>query len=343
MTRLVRHAAALVATVCLLAAPATASAADDARHTVAVTELADTKAVFATVESTNVVPARVRTGGTIAELVVDEGDRVERGAVIAIVGDDKVVLGIVALDAAIAGAQAQARQARIDLERADALAKRGTGTQARLDEARTALASAENAVKARTAERAVARQRLDEGRVLAPASGRVLSVPVTVGTVVAAGETIARIADEATVLRLRVPERHARSLKTGDPVVLETRADGVLGASRPGAGRIILIHPEIVDGRVVADAEATGIGDYFVGERIRVRIGTDRRMAIMVPADFLVTRFGVDLAMLETPLGVRAVPVQRARAPAAAITAVDGVPMVEVLTGLAPGDVLVRP
>jgi len=44
--------------------------------TVTATQVADEKAVFATVESTSVVPARTRIGGTVAELTVKEGDRV---------------------------------------------------------------------------------------------------------------------------------------------------------------------------------------------------------------------------------------------------------------------------
>jgi len=49
--------------------------------------VADEKAVFATVQSANVVPARARIGGTIVELKVRQGDHVEQGQVIATVSD----------------------------------------------------------------------------------------------------------------------------------------------------------------------------------------------------------------------------------------------------------------
>ena len=61
-------------------------------------------------------------------------------------------------------------------------------------------------------------QNMQEGKVLAPAAGRVLTVPVTTGTVMLTGETVATIGEQNFVLRLRVPERHARFLKAGDPV-----------------------------------------------------------------------------------------------------------------------------
>ena len=92
----------------------------------------------------------------------------------------------------------------------------------RLDEARTALNVAENGLRARTAERAVIQQQLNEGQVLAPAAGRVLKKLLAVGSVVLPGDPVAMIAQQNFMLRLRVPERHARFLKAGDKV----RVDG---------------------------------------------------------------------------------------------------------------------
>ena len=60
--------------------------------TVAPKTVADEKAVFATVESANVVPARARIGGTVVELAVKEGDEVKQGQVVATVGDEKLAL-----------------------------------------------------------------------------------------------------------------------------------------------------------------------------------------------------------------------------------------------------------
>src|SRR5215469_8877854 len=80
--------------------------------TVQRTNLTDQKAVFATVESPNVVPARARIGGTVASLSVRQGDSVAQGQVIAVVGDDKLVLQIKSLDAQIAGLESQLAQAQ---------------------------------------------------------------------------------------------------------------------------------------------------------------------------------------------------------------------------------------
>src|SRR5512140_976797 len=262
---------------------------------VAPKSVADEKAMFATVESANVVPARTRIGGTVVELAVKEGDAVTQGQVIATIGDEKLALQMKSLDAQIAGLEAQFAQAQADLTRGEDLFARGTIPKTRLDEARTAFNVASNALKARTAERSVIQQQVAEGSVLAPTAGRVLKKTVTAGTVVLAGEPVASVAEQNFILRLRVPERHARFLKAGDPV----RIDGEeLGKRGSLFGAIRLVYPQIEDGRVVADAAVAGLGDYFVGERIRVWVSAGERSSFMVPGSFISTRFGIDYARI---------------------------------------------
>ena len=304
--------------------------------TVAPKPVADEKAVFATVESANIVPARARIGGTVAELSVKEGDEVQQGQVVATVGDEKLVLQLKSLDAQIAGLDAQLTQTKTDLDRAEDLFSKGTIPKTRIDEARTAFNVASNAHRARIAERSVVEQQLSEGKVLAPTAGRVLQVPVTTGTVILAGEPVARIAEKDFVLRLRVPERHARFLKAGDSVRVDAEA---LGANGAQFGTIKLVYPQIEDGRVVADAQVKGLGDYFVGERIRVWVAGGERESVVVPGKFIVTRFGIDYARVRQGNAGIDVPVQRGReVPTPAMP-----DALEILSGLKAGDVLVKP
>ncbi|MFD2180664.1 efflux RND transporter periplasmic adaptor subunit [Rhodoplanes azumiensis] len=304
--------------------------------TVAASAAADEKAVFATVESANVVPARARIGGTVVRLAVKYGDEVKQGQTVAVVGDDKLMLQTRSLDAQIAGLEAQVSQATIDLERTQSLFDKGTVARSRLDEVRTAFNVADNALKARRAERAVIEQQLAEGTVLAPTAGRVLKVPVTPGTVILPGEAVAQIAEANFVLRLRVPERHAKFLKAGDPVRIDGEA---LGRGEATFGKVRLVYPQIEDGRVVADATVDGLGDYFVGERIRVWVSAGERTAVTVPAAAVTTRFGIDYVRLARDGGTIDVPVQRGRT-----VRRPGEPdAVEILSGLVPGDRLVTP
>ena len=104
-------------------------------------------------------------------------------------------------------------------------------------------------------------------------SGRAPKMPVTVGTVILPGEAVATVAEQNFVLRLRVPERHARFLKADDRVCIDGED---LGESGARFGTIRFVYPQIEDGRVIADAAVAGLGDYFVGERIRVWVSAGR-------------------------------------------------------------------
>lgn len=307
-----------------------------AAYVVTASQVPDEKSVFATVQSTYTVPARVRTAGTIISLKVRQGDSVSQGQIIAMVGDPKLALQSSSYGAQVGAARAQLAQAQADFDRASRLIGAGAIARNLYDQSRTNLNVAQSNLKSIIAQGAVVREQATEGQVAAPTSGRVIAVPVTAGTVVMAGDTVATVARQNFVLRLEVPERHARFLKTGDPV----RLDGAdLGLSGPRFGKISLIYPDVDNGHVVADAIVTGMGDNFVGQRVRVWVSAGARTAILVPAGLIVTRAGIDYARLWTSGGTVEVPVQRGET-----IARDGKPAaLEILSGLKPGDRLLKP
>lgn len=307
-----------------------------APYAVTLQDVDDLKSVYATVHSKDLIEARVRTPGSIAALKVDKGDAVEQGQLLALVADPKIALKIKALDAQIVAIKSRIETARTDLERAQALLAKGVTPQARVDQAQTAFDVAENELKAAQAERSVVETQIDEGKVLAPAAGRVLKVPVTEGSVVMAGESIATIAANKYLLRLEVPERHARFIKTGDIVRLGERGLGTKDKSS-AEGRITQVYPELSNGRVVADAEVPDLGNYFVGERVLVWIAAGKRHAVVVPQRYIFQRFSLDYVRLAGTNGeVSDIVVQTGRP----VAGTDGI---EVLAGIAAGDTLVQP
>ena len=326
----------LITTSLLAALTMIPSAAFAETFTVVSRPVSDAKAVFATVESVSVVPARGRIGGTIVQLNVREGDSVTRGQSVATVGDEKLALQMKSLDAQIDALQAQSAQAQTDLTRIDGLVERGTVPRVRLDEARTALNVAENTSRARVAERAVVQQQLNEGQVLAPADGRVLKKLTAIGSVLLPGDPVVMIAQQNFMLRLRIPERHARFLKTGDKV----RIDGAeIGEQTARSGTIELVYPQIEDGRVIADAKVEGLGDYFLGERLRVWISGGERTAIVIPSAYVTTRFGIDYVQVQQSGRAMSIPVQRGRD----LPTLDLPNGLEILSGIRSGDQLVSP
>jgi RND family efflux transporter MFP subunit len=322
---------AAVAPVHEPAAPAIAT------FTVAAHTVSDQKAVFATVESRNVVPARSRIGGTVTSLRVKEGDEVAASDRIAIVVDQKLSLQMQALASRIAAQKAQRDQAQINLDRTQELRRSGVASQSQLDQAKTLFDVAERTLQAVRADRKVVEQQQAEGAVLAPIAGRVLTVPVTDGTVVLPGDTVAMVAEQHFVLRLLVPESYALHLKAGDTVRLDGQE---LGETGPAFGTITLIYPQIEAGEVRADASAPGIGQYFVGERIRVWVPAGKRQAIVIPSRFVFTRFGQDYVRLQRATGMAVdAPIQRGL-PLPTPAMPDGL---QILAGLSAGEILVQP
>ncbi len=302
-------------------------------------EIDDLKSVYATVRSRDLIQARVRTPGTIDQLKIDEGDYVKQGEVLALVTDPKLGLRIKALDARIVADESRLETAKTELERARTLQERGFASQSRLDQAQTAYDVAANELKSARADRSVIETESQEGEVLAPTSGRVLKVPVTIGSVVLAGETIATIAANEYLLRLELPERHARFMKVGDKIRLGARG---LGADEGplAEGRISQVYPELQDGRVVADAEVPDLGSYFVGERVLVWISAGKRQTFVVPRAYIFKRFGLDYVRLKKDDGSLAdVVVQTGRD----VKDAGGKDKVEILAGVAAGDELVQP
>lgn len=336
MPRRVGFTCLTVLTLLVVAAPAMA-----AEFVVRPITMPDMKAVFGRVETTRVVPARARIGGSIRAVRVSEGAEVREGDALATVVDDKLALELNAATARIDALASQLDNARLELDRAQQLLARGAGTQARLDQARTQFDVVVNQVAAAQADKTVIEQRAREGEVLAPAAGRVLSVPVTPGSVVMAGEEIARIASGHYYLRLLLPERHAAGIRQDATVRIGRRGlspavSGGVGETRPG--RIVKVYPEIANGRVIADVEVDGIGDYFVGERTLVWIPVGQRSVIAVPSQAITTRHGIDYTRISSDNGPREVAVIVGEA----LHTPDG-PRVEVLTGLRDGDRIVMP
>lgn len=289
------------------------------------------KAIFATVESIDEARARTRIGGTVSELSVDEGSRVAAGERIAVVHDDKLALEMKAVEERLRSLEAQRELAAIELRRARELLHTGAASQARVDDAETQLAVAERSLAALQAEREVVAERMKEGAVLAPESGRVLRVHITEGSVVMPGELVATIAVDRYILRAHLPERHARYLKVGDEVLVGGRGMAPAGGDAMHTGRVIKVFPTIEQGRVVADIEVDGLGDYFVGERVRVYVSTGARQTFVLPEDFVYRRHGLSYVRL---------------ADGGEVVVQPGLPVaggIEILSGLRDGDVVVKP
>jgi len=298
------------------------------------------KAVFGQVQPREIVPARARTGGTIVVLKVEEGSAVKAGDVVAQIVDDKLELQLQGNGSQIAQIEAQLSNANADLSRAKSLVNSGTAPKTTLETAQTQVNVLTNQLDGARAQGDVIKQQQAEGDVLAPTDGRVLTVPVTKGSVAMPGEQIARIASGGYFLRIALPERYAANLKLGDNVLVGGRGLALqqIGIEQAHTGKLVKIYPEIDSGRVLADVETQSLGDYFAGERTLVWIPVGTKSVISLPPNALVNRAGIDYAKVVTANGGNEVAV----IPGEIFNSTDG-PRIEVLSGLNDGDKVETP
>lgn len=290
-------------------------------------ETMEIKALFGRVESRFVVPARSRIGGTLTVLDVTEGSEAKAGQVIARIVDPKLESQLAAAEARISSAKSQLENAETELTRNEELLAKGATTIQRVDTVRTTVEVARNGVAEAEAARQVTATLIEDGNVLAPADGRVLSVPVRLGAVVMPGEVVATITGGGVFLRLAIPERHASGLTVG----AEVAVDG-------GKGTIEKVYPQIEQGRVIADVAVEGLSDSFIGQRILVQVPVATRLVLAVPDAAIEQRAGLDLVRIKAGEGEVEVTV----IPGAEIAGPDG-PLREILTGLRAGDTVMTP
>ncbi len=310
----------------LLVVPSTSEALEVTRETVV-----EWKLVYGQVETRDRVPARARIGGTITSLDTVEGDMVGAGRRLAMIEDTKLAFQIDALDARLDALSSRLETARADLERGEQLIKGGIITTQRLAELETAVSVIEGDISSLEAERLVVERQIEEGAVLSPEDGIVLSVPVSRGSVVVPGETIAVVGGGGVFLRLSIPERHASDLAEGDRITIG-------GEGEVHEGTLAKLYPQIEGGRVQADVEVAGLDSNFVGRRVPVRLPVGERQSILVPQSALSHRGGLDFVSVDTSEG----PVERVVVPGMTIER-GNISLREILSGLEVGDIVVVP
>lgn len=318
-----RKRAALLVALMLSALPALAETP------LAPVKVTDWKAVYGRIETRDRIPARARIGGILTELTAAEGDLVQAGQQLALIVDDKIGFQLSAIDAQLDALSAQAANAAAELKRGEQLQKDGVITTQRLEALQTAVDVVNGNIAANRAQRQVLVQQSAEGAVLAPVTGRVLDVPQAAGAVVMPGEPVAALGGGGFFLRLAVPERHAANLTAGDAIVIET----VAGEK---SGKLAKVYPLIENGRVLADVEVPDLSEDFVDARVLVRLPVGTRDALLVSPTAVRTHSGLDFVTAQGANG----PVERAVV-LGPHHLVDGVEMVEVISGLVAGDVVV--
>lgn len=274
------------------------------------------QAVYATgsVESTIMLPIAARITARLAELGVDEGTRVRRGQVLGRLEDTD-------LRNALAQLRSQEAFARSEYQRDAALVKDGMVPKSTYDKARSDWLAAAAASTRAAAE-------LDFAKLVAPADGVVIQRDGEVGQMIPVNQAVYWIAvDSPLRLAAQVDEEDITRVRVGQEVLI--RADAV--PNRVMHGTVQSITPK---------------GDP-VARSYRVRIGlaeaTPLQIGMTVEVNIIVRK--TDHALLLPPSAISANRVWCVRngrlEPHVVTTGASGSTQVEIVSGVAPDDLVV--
>src|SRR6266571_3534497 len=241
----------------------------------------------------HIIPILPKVGGFVAEVRVDENQRVKGGDTLVVLDDRDYQVRLAQADADLAvalatvsnrsrvgqaeaeveQAQANASKAHADLERIKPLAEKDIVAPQQLDAAEAALTGADAHVAAARAARDQAALNLSYTRITAPTSGVVSKKTVEVGQLVQAGQPLMSVVPlEDVWLTANLKETEIEDVKPGDPAEFTVdaypgiRLSGHVESLSPATGaRFSLLPPD----------NATGNFTKVV-QRVPVRVRPDR-------------------------------------------------------------------
>jgi len=197
-----------------------------------------------------------KTLGYLDAVLVDRGDPVKKGQLLALVRPSDLPDQLSAARSTAAQADAALALAKANLDRARALAPAGRVSKQELQQAEMALASAEAARAAARSQVGGLATRLGETRITSPLDGVVSARRLDPGALVGPGGNTTSIVtvDQIDVLRLfvSVNETEVSRLKLGQPVHVEV--DALPGVRHEG--RVVRLAPSLDPATRTLDAEA---------------------------------------------------------------------------------------
>ncbi|AYD02398.1 efflux RND transporter periplasmic adaptor subunit [Neorhizobium sp. NCHU2750] len=160
-----------------------------------------------------------RVSGKITERLVDVGDRVKAGDVLARIDETDYKLSLDSADANLASAQKQAEITQIALKRAQTLRDKNVSSQADLDQATLSRDQAIAAQHSAEASLDQAKNQVAYTELKADRPGIVTAVSADVGQVVASGSAVLTVAvDGSKEVLVAVPEMDVAQFKPGKAV-----------------------------------------------------------------------------------------------------------------------------
>lgn len=265
-----------------------------------------------------IIQIAARRGGVVREVLVQEGDRVVAGQILARQEDDEPRLSLQTATADLASAESQLRLIQVDIrtaqrefERLERLAATNFVAAQRLDQARDAIATAQARLGSQQAAVQTARARRDEAAydvemtvIRSPANGRIVRRYANPG----AGASTLNVSnmfdlepDAPRIARAEIVESDIPNVTPGQQVEITPEGDPskvyvgtvLRRAAVFGARKLASDDPsQRSDERVVEVVVTAGEAPLLIGQRVLVKFmkpgqtaGAPRAVAAGVPAN----------------------------------------------------------
>ena len=273
-------------------------------------------------------------GGRITEILIDEGSAAEKGAAVLTIDPERRALERDSARARVTESNAALREQERDFERIKELHERGVASQAQLDQAETQLKLARSRRSAAEAELGMQARALADAIVKAPFSGLIADRLVSRGEYVTPGQKLFELVSlDPIEVEFHLTEVDSSRVKVGNDV-------GVRVAPFPDetfSATVTIVSPTI-DSRTrtlrVKAQMGNADGRLRPGLFARVDLGIAKRDGVPMIAEEAV------LQRADGAVVFRAIAEGRVERRVIEIGAHhDG--MVEVVRGLAPGDLVV--
>lgn len=268
--------------------------------------------------------------GSVTAVLVQEGDRVARGQVLARVDARDIEAKRAQVEAGIAAAEAMYNDAETQARRFRALYADSAATRFQVDQVETGLARAEAGLRTARAARNELEAVGSYAAVTAPFAGVVTQRFVDPGAFAAPGQPVIEVQDASRLrISVTVPTRVAQALRPGRSI--EATIEG-----RPVMAEIEGVVPAPAGGVYTVNALVKNPkGEWLPGSAATLQVPDGQRQAILIPGAALVREGDLVGVRAITPTGAELRWVRLGGSCAAA-----DCPMVEVVAGLRPGDVI---
>lgn len=248
-------------------------------------------------------------GLRLAEVLVNVGDVVRRGQLLASFATDTVAAELAQGKASVAEAQATLAEASANAERARRLQVSGALSAQQINQYLTAEQTASARLQAQQAAVKVQQLRLDKTRVLAPDGGVISTRSATVGAVVPSGQELFRMIRQGRLeWRAEVAATELALLKPG----MHVNVTPANGAAIQGTIRMVAptVDTQSRNGLVYVDLPAPGMARAGMFARGEFELGSAPALTLPQSAVLLrdgfsyVLRVGPDMKIVQTKVTV---------------------------------------